>query len=264
MPRSRHDRTTSTARSGASSDPIVLSGHGLTSGYSGSTVINNLSLDLERGTTTAIVGPNGVGKSTLLRTLMGIVAARRGEIRLGGSRLNGLSPSRRTRRGLVLCPEGRGLFPNLTVEENLRLGIVAGGGSVRSDSFDRVYEVFPVLRDRRTQRASTMSGGEQQMVAVARSLLSRPKVLLLDEPSLGLAIGAVEALAHTLAKLQSDDGLTILLVEQDPTLPALIAHRVLPMTNGQLTEATSLAEAKANALGAFFDRALNALSKSPR
>lgn len=264
MPRSRPDRTIVTEASppsDAASD-IVLSVRALSSGYGGSRVVKSLSIQLPRGTTTAIVGPNGAGKSTLLRTLVGIVATRDGEIHLGGRRMNGLSPSRRTKHGLVLCPEGRGLFASLSVEENLKLGLVAGRQRIRPEAFERMYEIFPILRERRSQRISTMSGGEQQMVSVARSLLAHPQVLLLDEPSLGLAIGAVETLARTIIRLQAEEGLTTLIVEQDPTLPALVAQRIMPMTNGTLAEPMPLAEAHTDALGAFFDRALEARARS--
>jgi len=171
-----------------------------------------VSLSVARGRATALVGANGAGKTTLLRTIAGAQAAASGSVRYAGSDLTAAPPHRRISRGIALVPEGRKLFGSLTVEENIRLGAAAAASS--DWPLDRIYGVFPMIARRRGQRASTLSGGEQQAVAIARALAAAPTLLLLDEISLGLAPRVVGELYQTLAELR-EAGATLLVVEQD-------------------------------------------------
>jgi branched-chain amino acid transport system ATP-binding protein len=171
-----------------------------------------VSLAVARGRATALVGANGAGKTTLLRTIAGAQAAAAGSVRYGGGDLTTAAPHRRIAAGIALVPEGRRLFPSLTVEENIQVGAAAAASP--DWPLDRIYGVFPMLAGRRGQRASTLSGGEQQAVAIARALAAAPSLLLLDEISLGLAPRVVGELYQTLTGLRAD-GATLLIVEQD-------------------------------------------------
>jgi branched-chain amino acid transport system ATP-binding protein len=171
-----------------------------------------VSMSVTRGCATALVGANGAGKTTLLRTIAGAQAASAGAVCYGGSDITAASPHRRIARGVALVPEGRKLFPSLTVEENIQVGAAAAASA--QWPLQRIYDTFPMIAQRRRQRASTLSGGEQQAVAIARALAAGPSLLLLDEISLGLAPVVVEGLYETLSGLRSA-GATIVLVEQD-------------------------------------------------
>jgi branched-chain amino acid transport system ATP-binding protein len=171
-----------------------------------------VSLSVAAGGATALVGANGAGKTTLLRTIAGAQAAARGAVMYRGENLTAAPPYQRISRGIALVPEGRKLFPSLTVQENIQVGAAAVAS--REWPLDRIYDVFPMIAKRRGQRASTLSGGEQQAVAIARALAAGPTLLLLDEISLGLAPVVVEALYQTLAELR-ETGTTLVLVEQD-------------------------------------------------
>jgi branched-chain amino acid transport system ATP-binding protein len=171
-----------------------------------------VSLSVHAGGATALVGANGAGKSTLLRAIAGVQPSRSGTIRYGGTDITSAPPHRRIGRGIALVPEGRKLFPSLTVEENIQVGAAAAASA--DWPLDRIYQVFPMIARRRGQRASTLSGGEQQAVAIARALAAAPSLLLLDEISLGLAPRIVGELYQTLAGLR-ESGATMLIVEQD-------------------------------------------------
>jgi len=201
------------------------------SGYGPLTVLFGVSLSLDEGELVAVIGPNGAGKSTLLKTISGLLRPKRGEVIYAGQRLNGLGPDQVVRRGVVLCPEGRRVFPEMTVLENLQMGAYVWGGRPRPDDLEYVFELFPILKERQKQLAGTLSGGEQQMLAIGRSLMARPRLLLLDEPSLGLAPMVVRNISQTVGQLHRR-GLTILLVEQNAHMALGLAGRVYVLENG--------------------------------
>ncbi|WP_166969120.1 ABC transporter ATP-binding protein [Brevibacterium atlanticum] len=195
---------------------MLLSVADLASGYGRQDIINGVSFDLSEKDFSCLLGSNNSGKSTMINTLSGLIRARAGTIEFCGEDISRLRPNERVRRGLVQIPEGRQLFPEMTVFENIIMG---GNGDRRSPGYDRsllddVFDLFPNLRDRSQQRAGSLSGGEQQMVAIGRGMMSRPTLLMLDEPSLGLAPMAVESIFETLSQL-NDSGVSILLVEQN-------------------------------------------------
>ena len=211
----------------------ALALRGLEVRYRGVPAVRGIDLEVGRGEIVGLVGPNGAGKSSTLLAIMGVVAAR-GEIRLGGRELRGLPPERIARLGVALVPEGRHVYPFLTVEENLRLG-QAGRRSREGldDDVEWIHGLFPVVRDFAGRRAGLLSGGQQQQLAIARALVARPDVLLLDEPSLGLAPTIVEHLFATLAGIR-DRGVAILLVEQRAQLTIAFAERTHVLANGEL------------------------------
>ena len=182
-----------------------------------------VSLEVRKGEVVGLIGPNGSGKTTTLNAIMGIVKPKAGRILLDGERIDGKETHEIIKRGLFIVPEGRGLFPFLTVEENLLLGAIHGEAwRKRHESLEFVYKLFPWMRERRRQLAGTLSGGEQQMLTVARSLMSRPNLLLIDEPSLGLAPKVVSEVYKTIKSLRDEYKITILIADQN-------AHRVLGM-----------------------------------
>jgi branched-chain amino acid transport system ATP-binding protein len=183
---------------------------GVTSGYGSTVVLRNVSLTIPAGRIVALLGPNGAGKTTLLRTAAGILLPSAGAVRIGGKEATRLAPNRRAKAGLCLIPEGRGIFRSLTVAENLRLQVPAWQ---RERSYEQVLDVFPVLRERLGQTAGTMSGGQQQMLALARAYLCRPGIVLLDEVSMGLAPRVVDEIFEALRTLAAS-GTSLLLVEQ--------------------------------------------------
>jgi branched-chain amino acid transport system ATP-binding protein len=188
----------------------------LTGGYGSGVVLQDVSVRIDRGETVCVVGPNGAGKTTLLRAIYGRISIRAGSVRLNGEDLLALQGHQVARRGVAHVPEGRGLFPNMTVFENISVGaLLTRDPAARRRRFDLTYELFPILKERSRQTVSTMSGGEQQMVAIGRALLASPKLLLLDEPSLGLAPMVVDSIFVSLNRLrEAEPDLSILLVEQ--------------------------------------------------
>ena len=197
-------------------DPVpepVLRVSNITAGYGRSTVLRDVSLDVPPGRIVALLGPNGAGKTTLLRTVAGLLRPAAGTVRLDGAEVTKSAPHQRAKAGLCLIPEGRGIFRNLTVRENLRMQVPPGGKGAAKDGLERVLSTFPVLRDRLGQTAGTMSGGQQQLLALARCYLTRPRVVLLDEVSMGLAPKVVDEIFAAIATLASS-GTALVLVEQ--------------------------------------------------
>ena len=197
--------------------------------------LKGVSLKVERGRITCLLGPNGAGKTNLMMTIAGILQPRKGSIRFDGTELAGLQPARIVTRGVALVPENRLVFPQMSVRENLLAGAYrrSDKGGVAAD-IERMYERFPRLSERREQLAGTLSGGEQQMLAVARALMSRPRLLLMDEPSLGLAPLVVAEIFKIVADLNRD-GTTIFLVEQNANMALKVAHHFYLMEQGRVT-----------------------------
>ena len=188
---------------------------GVTAAYGHFTALWDVALRVERGEAVAVVGPNGSGKTTLLRVISGVLATRTGTLTFDGVALTGRPPHQVVAHGIAHVPEGRRLFPALTVAENLKMGAYLPGARARyAESLERVYTLFPVLAERRTQRAGSLSGGEQQMLAIGRALMSRPRLILLDEPSMGLAPVMVLRLFDLIRRVR-EEGYTILVVEQN-------------------------------------------------
>jgi branched-chain amino acid transport system ATP-binding protein len=207
--------------------------------YGGAHVLRNVSLALAPGEVLGLLGRNGAGKSTTLRAIMGLVRARSGSITLDGADLTRVAPDEIPRRGIAYVPQGRRLFPDLTVSENLRMGLLVQGGG--AETLGPVLELFPVLQERLGQRAGTLSGGEQQMLATARALCARPTHLLLDEPSEGLMPTLVDRLLGTVATLRAK-GVGILLVEQKVDAVLGVADRVALIEQGRIVREARPAE----------------------
>jgi len=183
--------------------------------YGGLQALSDVSLEVERGQFVAVVGPNGAGKSTLFKAISGTVAPSAGTIEYEGRDLLGMAPSERARLGIAHVPEGRQVFASMSVIENLEMGAFAGAGRVRwGELLPTILELFPILAERRDQLAGTLSGGEQQMLAIGRGLASAPELLMLDEPSMGLAPTVVDAIFDRIELIHQQHGITVLLVEQ--------------------------------------------------
>ncbi len=211
----------------------LLQVEGIEAGYSGVQVLWGISLAVARGTMTALVGANGAGKTTSLRAIAGSIPVRSGRVIFEGADVTRLPPHAKTALGLVLVPEGRQLFTTMTVEENLEMGAYSPRARARfTQQLDYVYAMFPLLKERRYQKAGTFSGGEQQMLAIARGLMSLPDVLIIDELSLGLAPVVVQQLVHTLKALKAE-GVTILLVEQNVHLALALSDYAYVIADGR-------------------------------
>ena len=206
----------------------------LSAGYNGAAVLNGVSLHVNKGETVAVIGGNGAGKTTLIRAMAGMVGVTGGTVAFDGNDMTHLRSDQVCEAGLAQVPEGRQLFPSLTVEENLRLGaILRRARAGMSDNLARVFDLFPRVRERRRQVAGTLSGGEQQMVAIGRALMAEPRLIMLDEPSLGLAPQMVEMMFETVANLNKQ-GMSILLVEQNVAESLALAHRGYVLENGEI------------------------------
>ena len=224
------------------SAPTILEVRGLTAGYGGAPVLQNVDLVVPTGSITAVLGANGAGKTTLLRALSGLIKVTEGEVLLDGQSLRGVAVEQLVRLGMAHVPEGRGVVEELTVDENLRLG-----GLWRKDradaqkATDEVYELFEPLARRRGHLGHQLSGGERQMLAVGRALIARPKLLLLDEPSLGLAPKVASQIMALLKTLRDSTGLTVLLVEQNVRSALSIADQGVVMSLGRVVMSTEAA-----------------------
>jgi branched-chain amino acid transport system ATP-binding protein len=217
-----------------SAGEAMLRLHGLSGGYGPVQVLHGLDLEVNRGEVAVILGANGAGKTTTLRAISGMLGKVEGEITFKGSSLATRSPQAVARAGISHVPQGRGTFTDLSVDENLRLGAInRNDGEVDAD-LDRYYDMFPRLAERRDQAAGSMSGGEQQMLAIARALMARPELLLLDEPSLGLAPIITRDVFDRLGHINRDEGLTMLVVEQNATLALAIADRGYVLEAGKI------------------------------
>ena len=214
--------------------------------YGGIQAVKGIDLDLWAGELVCLIGANGAGKTTTLNAIAGVLPIAGGSIMYQGDKLNAVPAHRRLRRGVALVPEGRGIFTRLTVEENLRMGAYTRSDKAGIEAdLERVYTMLPRVKERLHQVAGTLSGGEQQMVAIGRALLSRPKLLLLDEPSMGLAPLVVEKIFEVVQSV-ARDGVTILLVEQNANLALEFAQRGYVMESGKITLTGSGSELLAN------------------
>ncbi|KAB0643825.1 urea ABC transporter ATP-binding subunit UrtE [Burkholderia latens] len=200
--------------------------------YGGSHILRNVTLAADDGKLTVLLGRNGVGKSTLLRCLMGVVAAKSGSVSWRGTSLGALPPYARVAAGLAYVPQGRDIFPRLTVEENLLVG--AASRKAPSKVPDRIYDLFPVLKDMRARRGGDLSGGQQQQLAIGRALMSEPQLLILDEPTEGIQPSIIQDIGRTLRQLVDESKMTVLLVEQYYDFARSIADRYWVMSRGEV------------------------------
>ena len=197
--------------------------------------LKSVTISVEAGEIVAVIGANGAGKSTILKTISGLLRPKRGIITYEGKRIDNISPHRIVELGISQVPEGRKIFANLTVMENLDMGAYARKDKTKTaDDIQRVFTLFPRLKERKTQRGGTLSGGEQQMLSIARALMARPRLLLMDEPSLGLAPILVEQIFATIRQINSE-GTTILLVEQNAAMALQVSNRGYVMETGRIT-----------------------------
>jgi urea transport system ATP-binding protein len=209
----------------------LLEVESLSQAYGGSRILREVSFTAEAGQVVVLLGRNGVGKSTLLRTLMGVHPSLSGSVRLGGQSLDGLPPHRRATAGIGYVPQGREIFPRLSVEENLRVGFATGRLAAVDDE---IFELFPVLGDMRRRRGGDLSGGQQQQLAIARALCTRPSLLLLDEPTEGIQPSVIKDIGRVIRRLASERGLGVLLVEQYYDFAAELADAYLVMERGEV------------------------------
>ena len=206
----------------------------VSSGYGMVQILWDVSFNINEKEIVSIIGPNGAGKTTLVRTIAGLLPAKTGTVRFKGENIEKLPPYEIVKKGLTLIPEGREIFPRMTVEENVRLGAYTINDKTKvAELKERVYQIFPVLKKKEKVLAQTLSGGEQQMLVIGRSLMSNPQLLILDEPSLGLAPIIVEKVLDTLQKI-NDDGVTVLLVEQNIRDSLNISNRAYVLEEGKI------------------------------
>ncbi len=212
----------------------MLEVENISAGYGLVQVLWNVSFKINEKEIVSIIGPNGAGKTTLVKTIAGLIQAKNGSVRFRGENIESLPPYEIVKKGITLIPEGRDIFPRLTVDENLMLGAYTIKDKTKvKDTKEKVYQIFPVLKKKEKALAQTLSGGEQQMLVICRSLMSNPALLILDEPSLGLAPIIVEKVLDTLEKI-NEDGVTILLVEQNIRESLNIAHRAYVLEEGKI------------------------------
>jgi branched-chain amino acid transport system ATP-binding protein len=212
----------------------LLSLRGLQVAYGAIQALHGIDLEVEKGEIVTLIGANGAGKTTTLRSISGLLKPKHGTITFNGHDITGVKPHIITARGISHVPEGRGIFANLTVADNLELGAYLRKDKIQQKELDRIFALFPVLKERMKQNAGTLSGGEQQMLAISRALMSKPVVLLLDEPSLGLAPQMVQTIFRVIKEINAE-GTTILLVEQNAHMALVTAHRGYVMETGEIT-----------------------------
>ena len=225
-------------------DPL-LSVEGLVAGYGGVPILRGIDISVGAGEVVAVLGANGVGKTTLNKALSGLVKASAGRILFNGADLTEASPGAIVEAGLIHVPEGRKIFPNMTIRENLELGSYRRAKAHRKQNIERMFTIFPRLRERAHQLAGTLSGGEQQMLAIGRGLMAEPRLLILDEPSLGLSPLLVEEMFDLITQIAAD-GLACLLVEQNVVQSLEIAARAYVLENGAVTMSGSAKDLKSN------------------
>ena len=201
--------------------------------YGGIEAVKGITMDVPKGEIVTLIGANGAGKSTTLKTIAGIVKPQSAEILFNGQNITGLSPDNIVKVGITLVPEGRRVFPNLTVKENLRIGAYLRKDSLEKD-FEYVYSLFPRLKEREWQLSGTLSGGEQQMLAVGRALMARPSLIMMDEPSLGLAPLVVKSIFDIIKEINRN-GITVLLIEQNANMALQAAHTAYVLETGKIT-----------------------------
>jgi branched-chain amino acid transport system ATP-binding protein len=212
---------------------ILLSAGGLRAGYGGKPVLQGVDIDVRAGEIVAIIGRNGVGKSTFMKTLVGLLTVTAGSIGFSGRQIEQLAAHKRARLGIGYVPQGRDVFPRMTVEENLKVGEMIRGRADDAD-YERVYAAFPILAERRHQRAGTLSGGQQQQLAIGRVLIGRPSLILLDEPSEGIQPSVVQDIARIVTELNRSGGITIVFVEQNLDMIRAMAQRAYVMDKGSV------------------------------
>lgn len=231
----------------------TLSTVGLTAGFGAQTVLHGIDLDVPAGKVTGIFGLNGAGKSVLLKVLAGVVPTRAGAITLDGAEIQQLGPERRVALGMAHVPQGRQMFRSLTVEQNLRVGahvLRRRDRSAYADELDRVFAMFPLLAERRRQPAGTLSGGQQAMLAVGRALISRPRIVLIDEPSAGLAPAVIDELLESLVVIR-ETGVTMLLVEQNIRFGLRLADSALLLQRGRIVYSGATGELDSDQLASY-------------
>jgi branched-chain amino acid transport system ATP-binding protein len=211
----------------------LLSVSNLEVAYGNIPALRGIDLSVNRGEIVTLIGANGAGKTTTLRTISGLLKPRVGEVTYDGRNITGIKPHVITAMGVSHVPEGRGIFANLTVNDNLELGAYLRKDKIKQSEYERIFTLFPVLKERIKQSAGTLSGGEQQMLAISRALMSKPQVLLLDEPSLGLAPQMVQTIFRVIKEINAE-GTTILLVEQNAHMALVTAHRGYVMETGRI------------------------------
>src|SRR5688500_529283 len=211
----------------------ILSIKDLEVSYGTIPALHGIDMQVQKGEIVTLIGANGAGKTTTLRTISGLLKPRRGEVTFNGTRITGDKPHTITAMGISHVPEGRGIFANLTVDDNLQLGAYLRKDKVQDAEYERIFTRCPVLKDRIKQNAGTLSGGEQQMLAISRALMAKPSVLLLDEPSLGLAPQLVQTIFRVIREINAE-GTTILLVEQNAHMALMTAHRGYVMETGRI------------------------------
>ena len=211
----------------------ILSVRDLEVSYGTIPALHGISLEVEQGEIVTLIGANGAGKTTTLRTISGLLKPRKGDVTFKDKRITGAKPHLITAMGVSHVPEGRGIFANLTVQDNLELGAYLRKDKITEAEYERVFKLFPVLKERIKQNAGTLSGGEQQMLAISRALMAKPSVLILDEPSLGLAPQMVQTIFRVIREINAE-GTTILLVEQNAHMALVTAHRGYVMETGRI------------------------------